>query len=371
MSLYWVNNNVLDNAFNDINIGILPVDFSKWWGHVGNIIRIKIMEKITDLYYSSYVNPQHKEIIKSLHLMLHECEKHLTNTLTSPSMTSSVIHENHPFKFYDFEKKKTISILYNKSNPTETTFEPKNGPRKSRLIEEIRNKNRENILNLIENSIDCLPDLIFYGKSALMILIEMGEMNDIAIKLIDKYGCFCLINDIFLGNQKIKHGIELIVAISFKNEEIALKLINTFGVKYSTDHINVNGDSLLMLSIKYNLLNLCEKLIEQYDAYCLPSQVNQSGETALILACERSHEDIALKLINKFGMNTCLVNKKNCYGKTAMTFAEERQLSEFIKKVNNINKFSEEIELSKIMEKLTDRNYAIKLLDYYTKTKTK
>lgn len=351
MSSYWVNNNVLDNAFNDINIRILPIDFSKWWGHEGNIIRIKIMEKITELYNSSHTYKQHEEIIKSLHLMLHECEEHLTNVLTSPLMIDSVIHENYPFKFYDFEKKRTMAIPYNKSNPMETKFEPKYGPRKSRLIEEIRNKNSKNILDVIENSVDCLPDLLFYGKSALMMLIEMKEMNYIAIKLIDKYGSYCLVNNILSGYQTIKYGVELITAINSKNEEIALKLLSTFGVKYPVDYVTVNGDSLLMLSIKNNLLNVSEKLIEQYGVYCLPSQVNCSGETALILACERSYENIAINLINTFGVNTCLINKRNCYGKSAMTFSEERKLNKFIEKV----------------EKFNDWTYIFKLMEEYGK----
>jgi len=347
MALYWINNNILDNAFNNINITILPIDFSEWRGHQGNTIRIKIMEKITELYYSVDVDPMHKEIIKSLHLMLHECEEHLTTVLTSQVTNKTVIHENYPFKFYDFENKKIIAIPYNKSIP----INPSSLSLKSRLVQEIRSKNRENILNLIENSVNCLPNFLFYGKSALMILIEMKEMNDITIKLIDKYRENCIINNLFFHNQIINYGVELIAAVESKNEEIALKLIDTFGVKYPVDYVNVSGDSLLMLSIKYNLLNLCRKFIEQYDMYCLPSQVNHSGETALIMACQRSYEDVALKLINTFTINTCLINKKNHRGKSAMVFAEERKLHVFTERVNMINRISD--ELVSLAEKIT------------------
>lgn len=333
MSVFWIislnKTYIIEEAFSTVNLKILPITLNKYYDHLGSTIKIKIMQQINTLYHSRDDNPNHKLIIQNLYKMLNECDNYLSNYLTPSTFhQKSSPHHNEPFQFYNLEQNRIVFVpqteIPSKENPF-THFPTK-------LIHSIKHNSEADIINLIETSPNLCPTYAYYGETALIKLIQ-NNMNAVAIKLIDKYNIDCLATNLFVDNHKIKIGAELVCSIRYKNEEIALKLIDTFNSAYPVNYIYSNGDSILMLAIKFNLITLSNKIIDKYHINCLPFQVNYSGETALIISCKNKHEDLALNIINTFSTSNCLIYKEDNNSSSAVEYAKNNNLTAFLNKI--------------------------------------
>src|SRR5439155_11619130 len=110
------------------------------------------------------------------------------------------------------------------------------------------------------------------------------KMNDIAVKLLEKYGekCFTIKNDFC---SIVKYGCE----------EVSIKLLEIYGDKLIQQRDYV-GYTVLMLSLHNNMQKLSHYLIDNFGEKCLPESKSDYNTTPLILAC-RIDEELAIKLI--------------------------------------------------------------------------
>jgi|SaaInlStandDraft_4_1057021.scaffolds.fasta_scaffold01030_4 ankyrin repeat protein len=73
--------------------------------------------------------------------------------------------------------------------------------------------------------------------------------------------------------------------------------------------VNQDGNTTLMIAIKNNMSNeLLHKIIDTGNSDL--SHINNSGETALILACQYKFHEIALRLIDS---GSCIPEYTNIY----------------------------------------------------------
>ncbi len=329
MSSFWIRNNVLDNvldnAFSDVNTSILSIDFSQYWGHYGSTIKLKVMHKLAHICNIQTDKETHGEIIDNLFLMLEECDRNSNYILTSPSYTTPITHINEDFIFCDFENTRFVKIAQNKIEPIITQFTPCY----TRLMFALKYRDEKSVESLLESSLDCYPEMIYKNETALMQMCSYFPKY--AIKLIDKYGDRCIIPQ---KCDKLKYGIELALTIINRHATIALKLIETFGSEYGKYYIDNSLNTLLTLSLIYELPNVSLKLIEVCGINCYPDCINKTSLTALIIACEKCYENVAITLFNTFGPDNCLLDHKTSYKATAESIAEQNELNEFLELIN-------------------------------------
>ncbi len=332
MSSFWVNNSILDGAFDDINTNIVSIDLSKYWGHFGSTLKVKVMTELTHVL-SLPIGEQNNDVIKNLNLMLKECQKYTKCVFTSPSYTTLTIpttHENDAFTFFDFEKRKVVEINKNKIEPFNKSFVPF----KTRLMWEIQNGTLKNVIKLINKSKDCYPEMTYDGDTALMLLLK--KYPNIVIVLLEKYGARCIVSK--ECNSPALYGIELKIAINNKFSEVALKLLGFYELEYLKTCTDINANTFLMLSILHKLPEVSFKLIELYGENYMANGTNNMDQTPLMLVCSTPYinEEIAIKMLTTFGPKNCFLEYKNNLGESAMTFAKNNNLNKFLKMVYDL-----------------------------------
>jgi len=113
--------------------------------------------------------------------------------------------------------------------------------------------------------------------------------------------------------EGLKNGLELIKVIFspdiLKREEINLNQVNNDG-----------NTALILACFEKKELDVL-KLIEKEEIKI--NQVNKNGNTALIMACYNKMERVALKLLEREEIN---INQVNCIGATALICACENEM---------------------------------------------
>lgn len=344
MTSYWAAT-YLTKAFVNVNFKYLNFDLTKCWGHCASTIKIKVMNALSNICGSTEHAEHHEEIVNNLVLMMKECDKFSACALTSPLHTESFQHFNDNFQFFDFNKMKLFIVEKQSIPPTFTSFKQGSKYSMSELMFSIKDYDYDRVIRLIDEG-DCLPGYVYKNDTALTYAIrflirETLNTQDIAIKLIDKFGRDCLMVD----EQGVLTGIELKDAIRYKKEKVALKIIDTFNYSYPIQNI---GDwTVLMSAIFNNLPNVCNKLIDTYMIKCEPSHIDLCGNTALIMACNQSYETLAIKMIETFGLDEC-----NYYSATkdkvcAMSIAKKNGLYNFLQTVAKLQAQEKQCETNK------------------------
>jgi len=118
MEFFWLDQttDIKKTAFD----GVIPsfFDIEHSIGHLGSTIKIKIMEKLNELYNSDTDDENHINIVQNLILMLNECNNYVNCVLTSPIYKTTYIHKNDSFKFFDSNIKKFVEIKECQISPT-------------------------------------------------------------------------------------------------------------------------------------------------------------------------------------------------------------------------------------------------------------
>jgi serine/threonine-protein phosphatase 6 regulatory ankyrin repeat subunit B len=135
--------------------------------------------------------------------------------------------------------------------------------------------------------------------------------------------------------KDITGNTALIWAVTMGNDNCATYLISN--TRVPTDAQNLNGDSALMVAARQNRIAVVTALIARRARMNL---INNAGETALIIACEKANNDIALAMINATPMPNLDIQSKN-YGLTAVMAAAKTGsgsvVSALISKGANLN----------------------------------
>jgi len=327
MTSYWTAD-FLSKAFRGVNFSFLNWDLTKCWGHDASTIKIKVMQELSTVCGATVLGENHTEVVNNLVFMMNECDIFKECSLTSPSHTQSVDHYNDDFQFFDFNKMKLFTIHKQHIPAKFASFDQGKKYSMSPLIFLIKS---DNGMDFIENNkADCFPRYVYKGDTALTIACRLGR-NEIAFKLIDTFGIDCLMVD-DIGQLS---GIELKQAIQYKNELVALKIIETFEHHYPIKIIDLDW-TLLMYAIDFKLPNVCNKLLDIYKYTCQPEHKDLSGTTALILACKNGWEHLAVKMIELFGLQSCMIYHVNNRGEFAIDFAKKKGFHIFLHKVENI-----------------------------------
>ena len=123
------------------------------------------------------------------------------------------------------------------------------------------------------------------------------------IEKIIVYGC------VYENNKReiegLKNSLELINAIGGRNERLALELLKREDI--NINQVNESGETALILACYNEIERVALKLLEREDINV--NQVDKDGETALIYACGNKMEKVALKLLEKKDINVNQVNK--------------------------------------------------------------
>jgi len=158
-----------------------------------------------------------------------------------------------------------------------------------------------------------------FGNTPLMLACSF-KLNDVALKLIEKFGLNCKPEKINKDNNTA-----LIIACLNKLVNVAIKIIETYGEKCLPENITNLGNTSLIISNYCKLENVSNKLIDNFGIKCLPEQINKNGNTALIYAIKQQLESISEKLIDKFEYKL-LPNKLSNDNKTVFQIACENKM---------------------------------------------
>ena len=299
----------------------MPKDISNLLGHIGSTIKIQFMKKLSKLHFEQTDCQERKNKISLYNTLIKECDDNKNNILTSTLHESSKEYINSKFYFFDNEKNQMHKIPAMTQKPLIIKF----NILKTELMQKIELCPTENLLEFPE--FDCAPQLVCNNKTVLSICIEK-DYNSFAKKLIDKYEERCLMDLNYKGK------IELITAFK-RNGLIAYYLIEKFGLRYAPyrDLFNYN---LLMESIWCLCPIATSKIIEIFGLDCEPGHLSDSRNTALIIAGAKKQEHIAILLLDKFGLDACLVDHKNNEGNTIETLANKYNMKKLIEKIKDL-----------------------------------
>jgi len=109
-------------------------------------------------------------------------------------------------------------------------------------------------------------------------------------------------------------------------------LLDNFGADSDTKtcyigQANNSGYTALMLACIHNIQDVAIKMLNNFGSKCNIGKANKRGDTALILACYRKLTDVALKIIEENDVK-CDVGKANNSGCTALLWACTNNMSE-------------------------------------------
>ena len=223
-----------------------------------------------------------------------------------------------------------------------------------------KNKKPEFVIELIDTFDEkCISEQVNCEGNTALIYACMNNMEDVAIKLIDTFGEKCIPEQVnrkghtalsltcalystsvsslihkngmptvvnkllnfFEHNESIANtafipSYTLVNAIENRMEDVAIKLINVFPSKCKI--MDVFQDSALLLACKYKMNRLANIIIDVYedslleyeDITVLQCSIEREM-TALRHACENKMEDVAIKLMDKFGWHC--IPPYNCH----------------------------------------------------------
>ena len=216
----------------------------------------------------------------------------------------------------------------------------------------------------LKNSLDYF--LVDHDKMKVINAIQMYSLGSNYEKLFElikenKY-CYLFLETVLKDNPFTKDIIDYLLNIYDKDtyqpivdcnnetpliwicenemNDVALKLIDKFGEKCKPDHLNKKDDTALSWACESRMNDVALLLIDTFGELCKPGQVNNDWETSLICACQNKMNDVALKLIDKFGEKCKPEHVNN--GDTAFILARKNKMNDVCSKM--IEKFGKKID---------------------------
>lgn len=240
-----------------------------------------------------------------------------------------------------------------------------------------------------ENSKDINDFLIKYVKKNWNVVNTTNNNKDSPIMFLIDCENWTLINYILKKDENNELNVDNINSLNYtflmlliirRQEDIALKVIEKYGLKNKLDTINSEGETVFMMSMKLRLFKVTRELynfgIENLNILAKSNSSNENALTMsiysglffisnsiidytiedidiktrnnispLMLAIDNSQEELALKIIEKSGGNLDfnLVNKQ---GDSILILAAITDLEEVILKILSMNKGNPEFVTS-------------------------
>lgn len=167
--------------------------------------------------------------------------------------------------------------------------------------------------------VKCIPQQIDDSNKSALEYIIMNKKSKIAIKLLDKFGSqLHMLRKLF------------IITCSSKLDEVAIKIIDVYGVNNFKKAKGSPYSSILMIACMYKMDRVAHYIIDTYADYCEPDRVNKNMETALSIACKNGMTYIAIKLVEVFG-DACVPDHINKHNKTSLIIACQNKLKRVVK----------------------------------------
>jgi len=208
----------------------------------------------------------------------------------------------------------------------------------SRLIEALNKRNQQEITDSINKGADInakaisdMTALMWAARKGHIDIVKLLINKGVDVNAVDKYGVAALKVAVMTGNKDIvelliKSGADVnpkndfnrytaLHIASIKGYTDIAKLLIESGVNNNIDELNQFGDTALMLAAEYNHIEIVKLLIQ------LGANINKSnnfGFTALMSAARGGHIDIVKLLINK-GAN---IYAADDYDQTALELAK-------------------------------------------------
>jgi ankyrin repeat protein len=154
------------------------------------------------------------------------------------------------------------------------------------LILTIISGNQEEAINIIKNG-DSHPEVVnAYGDTALLLSIHYS-MEELALEILDT-------NNANPGHIDHHKNSALILAIKKNLPNVAYKIVTSYN-SYSINHQDANFDNALSMSIRMNMFDVSNKLIDNPE--CNISQIDKHGDTPLLIAIDIINIQIIKRLI--------------------------------------------------------------------------
>ncbi len=185
--------------------------------------------------------------------------------------------------------------------------------------------------------------LVTIGKSLFRI---MEDDTILRLEYVDSYTNIpCATQKIIISNYKDEYysklkipfgckvyceqdqELTLLYACRMRFGETAIGMISNNQVD-DVGEIDEHGNTALILACRNSMLDdVATLLIKTFGDKCNPQQVNHSGNTALILACDRSKPDVATLIITTFG-DKCDPQQVDSFNYTALILACRNSMSD-------------------------------------------
>jgi ankyrin repeat protein len=105
-----------------------------------------------------------------------------------------------------------------------------------------------------------------------------------------------------VGSVDEKHCTALMYSCKNKMYDVALLLINTFGVKCNPQQVDDDGYTALMYACLWSMSDIALLLINTFGLKCNPHQFSPYESNALYWTIVNKMNDVALLFINTFGV---------------------------------------------------------------------
>ena len=122
--------------------------------------------------------------------------------------------------------------------------------------------------------------------------------------------------------------ITLLCACERGCRETAIGMISNNQVD-DAGEIDENGNTALILACANFMSDVATLLITTFGDKCNPQQVNIYSTTALMVACARSMSNVATLLITTFG-DKCNPQQVNPYGETTLSLASKNKMNDVV-----------------------------------------
>ena len=189
---------------------------------------------------------------------------------------------------------------------------------------------------------------------------EVDNYDLIPLLSVCKNGPESLAINIIDNNKNDTEFIHIAFEYVCKNnfKQCANKMIETFGDLCYSENLGIGSITelfwiiynkmevlfpkfkkfLLHFAIRHKLKNLAIKLIDTYGVKCVPGYIYDNSDTILIVACRNGLESIAHKLLITFG-SACNFSNEDRKQKTFLTYAKEKNLVKVLNIMTLINIF--------------------------------
>ena len=212
------------------------------------------------------------------------------------------------------------------------------------------------IINNLKNVVEKMIDKFGYDIIEFNNYDNFNEYIDMFIFITLKYGNKFNLKS--LDNVDCNGNTILMWVCSKLLDEFAIYLIDIFGEKCNIEHVNKYGKCALGIAIDNKLDNVIKKilnkfeinkiinynfnydvnmilyLVNNYNKLLIIDNLDNNNNTMLIWSCIKSHDNLAIKLIDIFG-EKCNITQENLQGDTALKCAINYKLENVAIKLLN------------------------------------